>query len=175
MFITTNIGKSMSGKFYQSKKFIALQNTWYKKLSQAGFSDLEWTDSKTGQGHSTPFLSPSIVSFRSSYSVTTQKYYEICRRFLQHGKFKSRLHKYVWELYCDGISYRKMIPKIKARGFKKVPSIFWISVKVNEMYADATRFNYQDLEKLAEDPEQIQLDKQKELVQTIQSNKTFIV
>jgi hypothetical protein len=125
-----------SKKFYQSKKFIELQNKWYDKLTDSGFSDIEYLDQKTGQGQSTPYLESSLNHFRhlrASDISNMLEYFTLASQFLNDHKFPTKLHKFMWGLYCENISYRKMIPIIKARGFKFVPSIYWISIKINEL------------------------------------------
>lgn len=138
-------------KYWHTKEFIKLQNEWYDKLTKNGFRDLEWLDKKTGQGHSTPFLKDSLSVFKHLYDAEVQNHFENCRAYLAHGKFPTRLHKFIWKLYCDGVSYRKMLPKIKARRFKKQPSIFWISVEINKLRLSMARFILEQPDEASED------------------------
>ena len=126
-------------KKIKKEKFIKLQNKWYAKLSKSGFVDLEWYCQKTGQGHSSPFLRDSLNKFKhleASELVQTAKYFIDAQAFTSHHTFPSRLHKFMWEMFASGLSYRKMIPEITSRGFKHVPSIFWISIELNKLKQD---------------------------------------
>lgn len=126
----------MSKKFYQSKEFIELQNKWYDKLTATGFSDLEWLDKNTGLGQNSPFLRGSTTKFKHLDTSELKKraeYFTAALDFSRQHNFKTLLHKYTWELYCEGVSYRKMIPMFRRRGFKFVPSIFWISTELNKL------------------------------------------
>lgn len=123
-------------KFYRTKKFIETQNEWYDRLTSSGFSDLEWLDQKTGRGQSTPFLKDSCSKFRhlDVADLTDRvEYFQLAQDFTSSHKFSSRLHKFIWHLYTQGVSYRNMIPMIRSRGFKYVPSIFWISTHLTKL------------------------------------------
>lgn len=126
--------------YWHDKEFIKLQNEWYDKLTQAAFQDLEWFDKKTAQGQNSPFLKHSLSNFKHIYDPQVQLHFENCRHFLSHGKFPTKLHKFIFSLYCDGISYRNMLPKIRSRGFKRQPSIFWVSIEINKLRLDVARF-----------------------------------
>lgn len=126
-------------KYYRTEEFIKIQNEWYEKLSKAGFSDLEWLDKNTGLGQSTPFLKGNERKFKhldASELSQTSEYFVQASQFAQLHKFSTKLHKYIWQLFAEGVSYRKMIPRIRSRRFKYVPSIFWISVELNKLKRD---------------------------------------
>jgi hypothetical protein len=131
--------------YYKTKEFIKLQNKWYDKLSKKGFHDLEWLDTLSGAGHSTPFLRKSLNKFKQLDNDTIKKsveYYSAAQDFASHYEFPSKLHKRIWLLFADGISYRKMIPIIKSFGYKHIPSIFWISIHLNKMKKDFWIWQY---------------------------------
>lgn len=127
-------------KFYKTKKFIEIQNKWYDKLKKSGFKDLEWIDPKTGLGQNTPYLLTEDSKLKDRYNPSEQTYYENALSYYHHGNFKSKLHKFIWKCHAEGISYRKMRKNIKSRGFKFVPSIFWISVEINKIRKDMALF-----------------------------------
>jgi len=153
--------KSLSRK-EQKEKIKKLRNKWYAKLSSTGFVDLEWYCLKTGQGHSSPFLRDSLSKFkhlRASDLVQTAKYFIDAQAFTEHYKFPSRLHRFMWEMFASGLSYRKMIPEIASRGFKHVPSIFWISTELNKLKQhfwswQASQADEDDIESLSDFIEQ---------------------
>lgn len=128
--------RSRSYKIKSREEFIELQNKWYSKLSKTGFVDLEWLDKNSGYGQNSPFLRTSLSKFKHlspSELKNHSEYFIGATQFLEDYKFPSALHKFVWQCYCDGVSYRDMLPKIASRNFKKQPSIFWISIELNKL------------------------------------------
>ena len=126
-------------KYYKTEEFKKLQNEWYDKLDNSGFEDLEWLDKDSGFGQNSGFLKKSLKKFNKLTKkdlADKNIYFSLAKDFAQDYKFKSRLHKYIWELYIEGIAYRKMIPKIKSRNFKHVPSIYWISTHLSDIKVD---------------------------------------
>jgi hypothetical protein len=126
-------------KYYRTKEFIKLQNKWYDKLSKKNFSDLEWLDKKSGSGQSSPFLRDSLSKFKhleASELTISASYFSDASAFTSLHKFPSKLHKFMWSMFAEGVSYRLMIPQIASRGFKHVPSIFWISIELNKIKRD---------------------------------------
>jgi hypothetical protein len=119
-------------KFWLQRKFVKLQSKWYKKLSKAGFSDLEHFSEFYGASQASPFLRNPIANLRSKFTVSTQIYYQHAQDFAKYGNFPSKLLQYLWQLHSDGVSYRQIIPLI-AKKFKRTYSIFWVSQKVNKL------------------------------------------
>ena len=116
--------------------FKKLQAKWYKKLSKNGFEDLECYSPKTLQCPNTPYLrrcSSEYANLSSPDALQKLEYYQDASAFYHEHKFPSRLHKFVWLMHTQEISYRKMQSRIHSRGFKKTPSLFWISVHLNKM------------------------------------------
>lgn len=125
-----------SNRSKEREEFIKLQNIWYEKLAKSGFSDLEWLDKNSGKGQNSPFLRQKLQKFKhlsASELSNRAKFFIGALQFSQDYKFPSRLHKYVWQLYSEGISYRDMIPLIRRRNFKHVPSIHWISIHLDRL------------------------------------------
>ena len=127
---------SKSRKYYRTDEFIKTQNIWYKKLADSGFADLEWLDKKSGAGHATPFLRDSLWKYRNigAFEASqTLEYYNAAQEFSQVFTFPSKLHKFVWSLHAEGLSYRRIADKCRTRAFKHKPSIFWISIHIRKL------------------------------------------
>lgn len=142
----------MTRKYWDTKDFKKLQAKWYAKLKDLHFSDIEYYSKNADSGFST--LNSQVLPYNIKHLShlefkNTLEYFNHAAHFANLHKFPSRLHKFVWELYVEGISYRKMQPLIKARGFKHIPSIFWISTKLQEL-----RVQFKKYTNTLEDPEQ---------------------
>ena len=130
--------RKKSNRSQDREEFIKLQNEWYDKLAESGFSDLEWLDKNSGSGQSSPFLRHNSIKSRHLSGKDIQnraEYFLGASQFAQDYKFPTILHKFVWRLYIEGISYRNMIPIIEKKNYKKykTPSIFWLSIHKNKL------------------------------------------
>lgn len=143
-------------KYYKTKEFAKIQAKWYKKLSKSGFVDLEWTDKNSGAGHSTPFLRKSLNKFKhlhSSELLEKASYFVAAAAWADCHKFPTRLHQFIWECYAEGLSYRNMQAEIKSRGYKKQPSLFWISTHLNQLKSEFALWYAETYEQPKEDLE----------------------
>ena len=135
--------------YYRTAEYKKLQAEWYDKLKDTGFIDLEWLDKKSGAGHSTPFLKQSNANLLKVYDKDVENHFRHARNFLTHGNFthkrKWKRYKVLWSLYCDGYSYREMIPEIKKQARLTV-SVFWISTHINRIKAEMALFDATDAE-----------------------------
>ncbi len=100
----------------KSKDFQALQKTWYKKLKQEGFEDIEQAD-----GHLKLW---SAYYFRSKYKTdgdvlfqqAKEEYYRLARQFLHEKSFEDIRTKRIWELHSEGMSIRNIVKVLKQEG-----------------------------------------------------------
>lgn len=89
-----------------------LQNIWYRKLKSSGFKDIEGDyDIAITSG----VLSIKRFQDRNSYDSfkNKERYYQLAGHFLHENTFDSDLHKNIWELHSEGLSYRDISEKIK--------------------------------------------------------------
>ncbi len=129
----------------RSKEFKQAQKKWYDKLKKEGFEDIEWINHETGYGQNTPWIKNYKKTVNEKKMHEHNDYYSKCSYFLHYGKFKSRLHKKIWEFYCEGLSYRNMVKRLKKENrFKYIPSIFWISIHLNQMINECAFFHFKE-------------------------------
>ena len=136
--------------YWRFQSFIDLQNEWYAKLLSKGFTDIEYLHKISGAGQDTPFLTDHSLKMVKTYSNETEFYFRSARNFLMYGSFPSRQHKVLWELHCEGYSYRQIIPMMNKR-CKRSRSIFWISDHVNKIKKTMWIFNGNDPEGLRDE------------------------
>jgi hypothetical protein len=125
----------MSVKFNRTKRFIELQKLWYSKLTQSGFSDLEHLDQKNGLGEYSPYLKKPLQKFNHLHPSDVSErleYFSAAQDFSSDHDFPTILHKFIWDQYVSGVSYRNMVPIIEQNRFKSV-SIFWISTEIAKL------------------------------------------
>jgi len=95
---------------------------WDKKLAESGFEDIE--DRKTGLLKAwSGTISARINGLEPRYSGSAgyssliwkesqQDYYRAAGQVLHTGKFKSKKHKEIWKLHCDGLSTRQIAKEL---------------------------------------------------------------
>ena len=102
-------------------EFVRLQREWYGKLKASGFKDIEYTRDVDGQAF-------DCALFADARSMTPEKflegeaYWHRARSYLWEGSFEDELERQVWELYCDGETYRSICKKV-GRSLGKVHSV----------------------------------------------------
>ncbi len=127
------------------ESFAKTQKIWYDKLKKEGFNDLEWINHATGAGQNGPYLKESSPPINEQKMEEHINHFAKCSRYLHYGKFKTPLHKKVWAMYCEGISYRNMMKKLKKEGKNKyIPSIFWISMHINQMINECAFYTFKE-------------------------------
>lgn len=92
---------------YQSQKFKQLQKTWYQKLKEDGFEDIE--DTTNDKGHLFTWHS---AYFHSRYTpdayAAKQDYYRLADAFNSRYEFESEQQKDIWHLHAEGQSLRNI-------------------------------------------------------------------
>ena len=131
--------------FYKTKEFIDIQNEWYAKLRDSGFSDLEWLDKKSGRGQNTPFLRKPLVNFLQTFELSTQNHYILAQSFLTHGNFDTEVDRFLWFMYCEGFSYRQMLPVLQQQMLLK-RSVYWVCKRIKYMKVQMVDFTYNNPE-----------------------------
>lgn len=99
------------------QNFKTLQKLWYKKLRDAGFEDIEDTNSpkeflKTW--HSSYFISRYTAE---SYE-RKETYYRLCSHFLWDYAFESNLEREIWRLHSEGMSLRDIAKSLRSKRIK---------------------------------------------------------
>jgi hypothetical protein len=94
---------------------IKLRAEWYQKLYDSGFEDIEHFNPKTGAGQDTPFISQPAFYFAKRYDETVFNHYRLCKNYASHATFTSKKLKMIWEMYCEGTSYRKIVAELRRR------------------------------------------------------------
>ena len=102
-------------KDFRTAEFKKLNAEWKKKLKASNFKDIE-----EGLPEDSP-LPPSIQTNTARFAAmeATQEYYSSATEYLYTGKFISPLHKQLWELHAQGLSFSEIaeickIPKSTA-------------------------------------------------------------
>lgn len=92
-------------------KFKKLQKTWYKKLADTGFVDIERHGDKQ---------TSHAARFADNYDpITTpakEHYYRVASQMLYEYDFKDELERAAWELHCEGLSIRNIVKTLNNRG-----------------------------------------------------------
>lgn len=108
-----------------------LQETWYKKLKNEGFNDIEYADGSIAVG-----VPRSLGWKDADLRVSTQEYYYMAYHFLNEYKFECERDRIIWEYHSNGISSRNIAKLLKqARLRKKGRSRDRIWVKIKELEA----------------------------------------
>lgn len=112
-----------------------LKKTWYKKLKDSGFNDIEYADGSIPSG-----LSPNENQNNPLTRQAITEYYYLATHFLNEHKFNSELEKTIWGYHADGISSRdisELLTKTKVAKMKrtKIQNIIRIlKQKMKAMY-----------------------------------------
>lgn len=118
--------KKLEVEPFNSPEFKKLQSQWYSKLQKEGFKDIELMVDRNGFKRTRPAGTKYVNSDRdtrneqlmvyNNYKTIDKapgteiifSYYRLCRIFLTHGIFASKIHKTIFEKYSEGKSYREI-------------------------------------------------------------------
>lgn len=93
-----------------------LQTSWYKKLENEGFEDIEQDEDNLKLW--------SIEFFRTRYNKSLyeakEEYYRLAGSFLYEYSFKDATDKFIWKLHAQAISTRDIEEKLKATPHKHI-------------------------------------------------------
>lgn len=105
----------------KQSEFVKLQQEWYAKLKEHGFRDIEYTRAVDGQAFDCALFADARSMSAEQY-LEGEAYWHRARSYLWEGEFKDALERQVWELYCDGKTYRDIV-KATGKSLGKVHSV----------------------------------------------------
>lgn len=94
----------------QDQKSNELIKQWNRKLKDSGFEDIE--DIYRPGRPLKDWHSTNLSNVPSVQIETTLLFYQKAGDLLHWYKFKSRTHRRIWELFCEGFSKREIEEKI---------------------------------------------------------------
>ena len=97
-------------KFYQTYEFKALDKEWKAKLKKAEFTDIE-EHLKTEYAPLQPAIRTNTVGYRDNEAI--QEYLTDAMEYFYIGKFSTALHKKIWGMHAEGISYSRIAKACK--------------------------------------------------------------
>lgn len=114
----------MHSKKPKQPSYQELRETWYKKLTDSGFEDIETNDFN---------LKSSANKFAKRKNLYDKsEYFYMARQFLNDYKFESKREQVIWEYWAEGMSVRDIAETLQKT--KVVPRSFdrnkvWVIVK----------------------------------------------
>jgi len=115
---------------YSSKEFKELQQFWYNKLAESGFNDIE--DFRIEYGNqSNDHLKRSCKDLARKYNQDTFQHFADCRNFLCHGYFSSKIDKFIFKMYTEGLSLRQIAELLPEK-----QSYFYVHTKLKKIKSD---------------------------------------
>ncbi len=90
----------------------ALQTHFYKKLKEENFEDIEDT-------HRLDRLLKSWHSFKFTANHDAENYYSAALEVLHSYPFEKPVHRFIWELHCEGKSKREIETLVAQSAFEK--------------------------------------------------------
>lgn len=122
------------------KQFNSLKNTWYKKLKNEGFKDVE---TKQEIMITSGNFSLNRFQTRSSYDSfkNKERYYQLAGHFLYEHEFKNDIHKTIWKLHSEGLSGRGISNIIKILNKTQIYDL--INLLKQEMLKKYTMVNHE--------------------------------
>lgn len=130
------------------------QRKWYAILKASGFQDLERLSNTEGlDGLLSSRGSQPIANLKHAALQSRDVYYRRLTNFVTHNPNWSgnRLYNLIASLYVDGVSYRNMLPRLQASGFKT--NIWRISKVVESLEAKSGDWNKRHPEGLDFEPD----------------------
>lgn len=89
--------------------FIQLKALWYKRLKDSGFKDIE-----TFNGYIKDWPSQRIQrDFTPERIQEKLDYFRAASQLFWEHKFDTALQKKIWELHCEGKSYREIAEDLR--------------------------------------------------------------
>lgn len=91
------------------------QKTWYKKLKDSGFKDIEYAGGGIKASYSRAYGDKNTV-----VREAREEYYYMAYHFLHSHAFKSELEKVIWEYHTNGLSVREIAKVLTKAKIKKM-------------------------------------------------------
>jgi len=102
-----------------------LTKTWYKKLADSGFVDIEYPG-----GEMRRTIPASIEDKDPLLIQSIQEYYSLSSKFLNDYNFPNEIERIIWTYHTEGISVRDISMLLKkAKVLKKNKNIIWDIVR----------------------------------------------
>lgn len=89
------------------KDFLQLQITWYKKLREKGFDDIEYKNGDLKQVHS------RTKKRALEDQAKREAYYDAAWDFYHKSTFENVREKTIWGYHCDGATVRWIAEKMQ--------------------------------------------------------------
>lgn len=98
----------MAKKFYETPEAKALIDKWNKKLEKNGFYDID-----PGDGEQIKPERFTLPTHQSQYEHGMPGYYDLCHKILREYKFRTAVHKKIFEHHTEGAPEEKISELIK--------------------------------------------------------------
>lgn len=95
----------------------SLTATWYSKLEQRGFTDIEQEDGNLKVWESWKLVNPSQSDSRAIVRIeATTEYYRQAGHFLYDHKFNDTTDRFIWQRHAEGEKIRDIVAEVIAKG-----------------------------------------------------------
>ena len=109
------------GQPRQTKDFTKLQKVWYKRLKQAGFTDIEY-DADTLINYSSSKLAMRLNGASRDTKIKldalTEEYYRMAGHFIYDHTFKNEIELDIWTLHAEGLSFRDIAKRVTTKHYR---------------------------------------------------------
>ena len=118
-----------------------LRDTWYKKLKDSGFEDIEQDEDTLKRWDSHYFTKRRNLTESGGWQAKAA-YYSMAGRFLNEYKFDTPLEQAVWEYHANGLGRRDISKILKAAKLTKLSHasigiiIYKLKMKMYDMYLE---------------------------------------
>lgn len=105
------------GSPFRTPEFLRLFKLWNRKLERSGHREIEDFTLRDP-----PLKTWESTRWNSTDSIQNewrQQYYEMAESLLRLYPFKSKEHKRIWQLHCEGFSVRKIAQQLDRKKFSK--------------------------------------------------------
>lgn len=143
--------EELDAPWIKDPQFRKLQDTWYKKLKEDGFKDLEKQNKSTGKGQDSHYLNSVDPKYLAKLEQNTggYNYFWLMRRYSYLVKQPTDYLDFIWSRLAEGVSVSQIHRDMKAINMKpnylvklyKVVAILkeemWAHINMNrEFYTD---------------------------------------
>lgn len=102
--------------YWDKDEFRRLQKTWYRKIKNDGFKDIESENGLSLKEWNSNFFKNRLVYIK--YQCTLQ-YYQKGSEILQTYSFENQYEKKIWQLHMEGMTVRQIAKTLKSYKKKK--------------------------------------------------------
>jgi hypothetical protein len=101
---------------FETPEFRALLGKWNQILARDGLAEITDQGDFLSGRHYRDKSTPADIRQRIEL---TQSYYERASELLKDFAFKTKLHRRIWELHCEGLSIRNIVKKLRKHRLSK--------------------------------------------------------